>query len=619
MNNSIRKKIYFNYKNNLENTLSSTSSEFITKSNYNKKTIKQKVDNCSCKDLFEAIDDKNLKLILYILKENNCCFTCKNHDGNTAMHLLISFYEHNKEISLVIDDILNGNCRNFINIQNNKGQTPMLNAVMNNLNELAEKMENSGADPSIADNDGNFILDKSNDAPKNNDTIETADMEESSIENENKITQNIMNIFNLIVPKSHNDELTTLNLNEEEDFNDTDNFIELIKSKINSSIKNNSNKINNDSSTSSSSSEYIQFPKLKTNNQTSSDTLNTEKFIALLDSDTKQIDVVNYSSNDDDNTEQFIATLRNKYNSYSENDRTNNSSKQSKINDELVNDKTAEEQNNNTAFTKANQTESETSSDILNMANSDIEKIVNETTSVEQKENLSTSEEKHNSKYKVFLKNNNVNNDSLSEIDTDTLLKVMDKIQTKKIMESDKMVGGGISKQTMIGHRTLISDTENINSKKQYISEDYDNFYNNDSELGTKTKINELSRMMISQKEKLHNEVLETIMGMLNNGLLVQSNKPIDANEKNAKLIKAYIYRQISEKNPQMGGMDKILTFKTMNDNEIINMVKKMPNLDELEESIQKHIDNKKTITNTETSDEKLNKPKKSSKKSSKK
>lgn len=62
---------------------------------------------------------------------------------------------------------------------------------------------------------------------------------------------------------------------------------------------------------------------------------------------------------------------------------------------------------------------------------------------------------------------------------------------------------------------------------------------------------------------------------MLNNGLLTQSNKPIEANERNAKLIKAFIYRQISEKNPQMGGMDKILAFKTMSENEIINMVKK--------------------------------------------
>ena len=89
--------------------------------------------------------------------------------------------------------------------------------------------------------------------------------------------------------------------------------------------------------------------------------------------------------------------------------------------------------------------------------------------------------------------------------------------------------------------------------------------------------------MIISQTEKIHKEVLEMIMEMLNNGLMTQSNKPLEATERNAKLIKAYIYRQISEKNPQMGGMDKIMMFKAMSENDIINTVKKMPDLDELE------------------------------------
>ena len=163
------------------------------------------------------------------------------------------------------------------------------------------------------------------------------------------------------------------------------------------------------------------------------------------------------------------------------------------------------------------------------------------------------------------------------------------------------MIGGSFKnkKQLIVGHRKLISDSDQLEIKlkkinKPIISNDYNLLYNSDSEFGTKSKLNELSRMMISQKEKLHKEILEIIMGMLNNGLLIQSNKPIEANEKNAKLIKAYIYRQISEKNPQMGGMDKILTFKTMSENEIINIVKKMPDLDKLEKIILKHMEDKK-------------------------
>jgi len=666
MNNSIRKKINPNYKNNLENQeLSTTSSEFMTKLNYNKKTIKQKGGNCSCRYLFKSIGNKNLELILYILKENNCCFMCNDSEGNTCMHLLIPFYKQNKEIANVIDDILSENCIDFINIQNNKGQTPMLVAVMNDLNELAEKMENCGADPSIQDNEGNFISENANKTNKPNKTNDM--LMETDLESESMITKNVMNMINLVVSKKPEQDLTSLNLGEDDD---------------NTSIKKKP-----ESDDSSSSTEYETFPKLGLREPISSDTLNTEKFISLLDGDNKPMGIINYpSTSEDDNTERFIATLRSKYDAISETDKIkkpvkiNNRSKlisnsdtlagillsdsdksfkqnmiidtdtntstspieklsKQKI-DELINETTSDEKKDVKKVKKTQKLLGSETSPIIsdyNLGSTDIKKIINETTSDEV---VGTTNSK--SKYSIFLKDKFPPNDILNstEIDTNTLLKVIKKIQTNGVEESDKMMGGGVmnKKQIMIGYRVLISDSEKINSKKNsklnkksFVSDDYNALYNSDSEFGTKTKVNELSRMMISQKEKIHNEVLETIMGMLNNGLLTQSNKPIEANERNAKLIKAFIYRQISEKNPQMGGMDKILAFKTMSENEIINMVKKMPNLDELEKSIQKHIEekqstkknNKKSIDIHETSEasdvEESVKPKKSSKKSSKK
>jgi hypothetical protein len=92
------------------------------------------------------------------------------------------------------------------------------------------------------------------------------------------------------------------------------------------------------------------------------------------------------------------------------------------------------------------------------------------------------------------------------------------------------------------------------------------------------------------------------IMGMLNKGLITKNSKPIEADEKNAKLIKSYLYRVVSEKNPQLTGMDKILMIKKMNDKEIIDTLYTMPDLDELEENIRKHIEEKqKNKMNTET------------------
>jgi hypothetical protein len=296
---------------------------------------------------------------------------------------------------------------------------------------------------------------------------------------------------------------------------------------------------------------------------------------------------------------------------------------------------------------KSRALESATSSELFD---TNVDKYLNEPTSDEIR-----SDSNVKSNRSIFMKENSNNNDSeqlTSDIDTNTLLKVIKKIQTNNIVDSNNLVGGNVrnKKQLVIGHRKLISDSDNIHQKVEkkqtkqtkqtnaIISEDYDLLYNTDSELGTKSKskskpkfkINELHRMMMTQKDKLHNEVFENIMGMLNNGLLTQSNKPIEANEKNAKLIKGYIYRHISEKNPQMGGMDKILTFKTMSENEIINLVKKMPDLGELEKSILKQIEEKKAnknasknikstdVSETEETSEEL-KTKKSSKKSSKK
>jgi ankyrin repeat protein len=146
MNNLIEKKINEKLKN-----LSSTSSEFF--SNYSNKNIDKKFYGgvkCECENIFKANSNNNLELILYILKQQNCCFQCKNNNGDTVLHILVKYYQQNDEIKHFIDEMLNNyDCHNFIDIQNNDGQTPMLSAVMNNELELAEQLELAGADKSI--------------------------------------------------------------------------------------------------------------------------------------------------------------------------------------------------------------------------------------------------------------------------------------------------------------------------------------------------------------------------------------------------------------------------------------------------------------------------------------
>ena len=664
MNNSIKRKINQNYKFNFGlSELSSTSSDFMSKSNYIKKPIKQNGGRrykCCCNDLFKSLKNKNFELILYILRENNCCFKCQDSNGNNGLHLLIPYYRTNKEIANMVDEILlNADCEDFINIQNNKGRTPMFVAVENNLDELAEKMEDAGADPEIKDLQGNFVGEKSSKGKLN-------EMDDND-EPESNIKKNIMNIYSFVVPKSTANDLTSLNLDDIKNITtqdkslDTDNFMQDIKLKINRAL--------GTDDTSTTDNETIPKPNLI---QTS-DTLNSDKFLALLGRDNEPM-VVSYSDTDD-NTDQFIATLTNKYNAINETDKsikkpkiTNprnveydtlgslfESSDIDKISlkhkqplstetslDEIISDNKIKKLVNETTTddliksdikkkTSNNfkKLESETSSNSLH---TDLEKYIDETTSVES---IGT---KAKSKYNVFLKKENSYGDKnldTTEIDTNTLLGVIKKIQDNNITESENlldMIGGGSKKneQHIIGHRKLIlNNLKKTQGNKSLNSDDYNELYNSDSEFGTKSKKskklnNELSRMMISQKEKIHKEVLEMIMGMLNKGLITQSNKPLEPSERNAKLIKAYIYRQISEKNPQMGGMDKIMMFKAMSENDIINAVKKMPELDELEKTIQKHLEdkktNKKSIDVSETVEaseisEELKKPKKKSSK----
>ena len=100
--------------------------------------------------------------------------------------------------------------------------------------------------------------------------------------------------------------------------------------------------------------------------------------------------------------------------------------------------------------------------------------------------------------------------------------------------------------------------------------------------------------MMQNQRDNLHQQVLNTITGLLEKGEFKKDGEKIKYSENNAKLIKAYIYRKISEKNPQMGGLDKILSISKMSDQQLIDMVEKMPDLEDLEKSIKKHIEEKK-------------------------
>lgn len=708
MNILFNKKINPKLQINL-NELSSTSDFSLDNYNIKHQINKNKIikgGNCPCSDIFKAISNQNIELILYIIKHDEFCMRCQNELGDTVLHLLIPYYNY-KEIKEYFDTILDYDCSDFINIQNNKGQTPILIAVINDNIKLAEQMENAGADPTIEDYQGNFVATKDN--PEN---LVDNDCVENIIVNPPTPTYNIYNLF---IQKPNND-LSSLNINDLSSLNINDTIDNMTQKKSYSEISPTStsthlefnkiiNIVNNaklsstsPSTTSSSSedSENIEIPNMDEDILISPTSLDTDKFITLLDSNNKP-SFVNYSDIED--TDQYISILTDKYASQTKHNpnskskpiinsdtsnmnlsigtqanrlmnettsddnnlNTNTSDINFSINSQvnkLMNETTSDENVSNNIFTKyQSQTKNPPNSNIFTdnktsdmntSIDSQANRLINETTSddfinpksnskpipmsipltsnpyiniISNTSNDNQSEQMESIKpnSNIFYKTNtnfksNFNTKQVSsDIDTSTLYKAINKIvenypgdKLNKAMEKSKIMEGGSrktnTKQQIMGYRKFNQDSE-LEFVNNYLSTDYNKIYNSDSEIGSKSKnilnqnldpsVVELSRMMSRQKENIHQEVLESIMGMLNRGVLLQSNKPIEASEKNAKLVKAFLYRQICEQNPDLGGMDKILAIKSMSENDIINMVKKMPSLDELEKNINKHLEEK--------------------------
>jgi hypothetical protein len=92
----------------------------------------------------------------------------------------------------------------------------------------------------------------------------------------------------------------------------------------------------------------------------------------------------------------------------------------------------------------------------------------------------------------------------------------------------------------------------------------------------------------ISKKTILHDEVQSRISKMLYNKNILYKNNPVDNTETNARLIKSFLYRQISNKYPKYNSFAKISTINSLDDNELSNLLHNLPDLDEFNNNIQK-------------------------------
>jgi ankyrin repeat protein len=103
--------------------------------------------------ILEAAKDKNYPIVDFVIKKDLYeCFVCKDKDGNTLLHYLVS--NSNPSTDLVDKILHRSDSDAFINIQNNDGDTPLILAVKSGNHDICTLLEAAGADRQIKNNNG---------------------------------------------------------------------------------------------------------------------------------------------------------------------------------------------------------------------------------------------------------------------------------------------------------------------------------------------------------------------------------------------------------------------------------------------------------------------------------
>jgi len=485
--------------------------------------------SCPCSKVLNSFRKGNIDLALYIINEKKCCYMCSDNDGKTILHHLVNYHFNEDCHSSLLDIINANNASDYINMQNYKGQTPMLLAVLNENQDVALEFENAGAKKDIRDNEGNFIGSNEDESDANNNYIK--------------------NVVNIYLP---NKSIESLN---------SDDFVRNIQNEVTNMFDKNME-------------SFIEESDIKSDVPES--TLNTDNFIKLLTDRNKQIEQMkneeksSFSSDivsDNDNmkniqdSDLFFKIIKEKY-------------KDNHVKDQLESDSGSVE------------------SSVINLPDSEVNRFVNEVTSDSNNSKFFT-QKTNPVKVGLFGASNDGNvlsDTSLINLSDNSINSELLKKQISKLNLSSKFnnLQGGGSKHSHGNpfFRNLNSDSDSVsfNNNSQYMS---------DFEYGSDNDTNEISRMLNNKKSQLHQEVIDSIIDMLSNGVITYKSKKIEPTEDNARLVKAYIYKKVGEENPQMTGMDKILLIKGMSEDEFVNVTKSMPALDSIQKEITKHMEKK--------------------------
>jgi hypothetical protein len=107
------------------------------------------------KAVLEAIKEKNMPVVEFMINKNLVSYKAQDKDGNTLLHYLVAV--PNPNVGL-IEKILNcPEVKSFINIQNNDGDTPLILAVSSGQHDLCTMLIKAGADKTIKNKKGHHV------------------------------------------------------------------------------------------------------------------------------------------------------------------------------------------------------------------------------------------------------------------------------------------------------------------------------------------------------------------------------------------------------------------------------------------------------------------------------
>jgi len=481
---------------------------------------------CPCKRVFSCIT-RNPELALYIMSENKCCCCCTDDDGNTVLHNLVSCCtEQNNSENCIkcLSTMLNR--PNVSDFINTPGRNNVTPILLSVMlkNELVASMLDAAGADKTLGDIDGNYIQTETESCSSSGSSSGSDSSSCSHSD-----VSVTNVVNIVIPKT-----------------------ESISKKLAE------HKVEHDMlSTLDMKDDFLNTDQL-------SDTSSSES------SDDDQYDVVE--------TSDFLETLKNKVSA-------------------SLNGQRAPQRNNR-------------------QANNMVFKVLDGKVPFDQHINTDELLTFLNNKYAKQPMKKNSNRDVFSatsnaDMTSDAFIA---QIKSKILNASRNMTGGGNNIDTeelmnginnqdggkktsnkIMGRRNtrLHSDvSENVptstNKLKDITSKTLSNYESALSDKKNTAHSNELSRLITSRKDEIHQEVINNILSLLNKGLIVKNSKPVESNEQNARWIKAFLYRNVSEKNPQLNGMDKIILIKKMTESELIASINKMPSMEEMGEIIRK-------------------------------